>query len=176
MSELRGILREYLEGHDLQCVEDGPALGVANNPARIEARIAQEIPHPGTLIVQLDVVTTIRPEVMIIESCAGIGGTRDEAILNALTHSEGSHVEAEITYDPRQLRLRIRDNGRGFDADIIEQGGRPDHWGLRGMRERANRIGARLELWSRSNAGTEVELLIPGATAYGALKSKRKRW
>lgn len=99
-----------------------------------------------------------------------------EAILNALTHSEGSHVEAEITYDPRQLRLRIRDNGRGFDADIIEQGGRPDHWGLRGMRERANRIGARLELWSRSNAGTEVELLIPGATAYGALKSKRKRW
>jgi ligand-binding sensor domain-containing protein/signal transduction histidine kinase len=110
---------------------------------------------------------------MVFEETYYIGR---EAILNALMHSEGFHVEAEITYDPRQFRLRIRDDGRGFDTAIIEQGGRPDHWGLPGMQERAQRIGARLELWSRSNAGTEVELRIPGATAYGALKSKRKRW
>jgi len=110
---------------------------------------------------------------MVFEEIYYIGR---EAILNALMHSEGFHVEAEITYDPRQFRLRIRDDGRGFDTAIIVQGGRPDHWGLPGMRERAQRIGARLELWSRSNAGTEVELRIPGATAYGALKSKRKRW
>jgi ligand-binding sensor domain-containing protein/signal transduction histidine kinase len=110
---------------------------------------------------------------MIFEEIYYIGR---EAILNALMHSEGSHVEAEITYDSRQFRLRIRDDGRGFDTAIIEHGGRPNHWGLPGMRERAHRIGAQLELWSRSNAGTEVELRIPGATAYGSLKSKRKRW
>jgi len=99
-----------------------------------------------------------------------------EAIINALTHSEGFHVEVEITYDPRQFRLRIRDDGRGFDTAILEHGGRPDHWGLPGMKERAQRIGAELELWSRPNAGTEVELRIPGATAYGTHKPGAKRY
>ena len=99
-----------------------------------------------------------------------------EALINALTHSEGFHVEVEITYDPRQFRLRIRDDGRGFDTAILEQGGRRNHWGLPGMRERAQRIGAQLELWSRPNAGTEIELKIPGATAYGTHKSGAKRF
>jgi ligand-binding sensor domain-containing protein/signal transduction histidine kinase len=99
-----------------------------------------------------------------------------EALINALTHSEGFHVEVEITYDPRQFRLRVRDDGRGFDTAILEQGGRPDHWGLPGMRERAQRIGAQLELWSRSHTGTEVELRIPGATAYGTHKPGAKRF
>ena len=52
------------------------------------------------------------------------------------THSGGLHVGVEITYDPRQFRLRVRDDGRGFDPKILEDGGRPDHWGLQGMRER----------------------------------------
>ncbi|HKR85587.1 MAG TPA: two-component regulator propeller domain-containing protein [Terriglobales bacterium] len=99
-----------------------------------------------------------------------------EALINALTHSEGFHVEVEITYDSRQFRLRIRDDGRGFDTAILEQGGRPDHWGLPGMKERAQRIGAQLELWSRSHTGTEVELRIPGATAYGTHKPGAKRF
>jgi ligand-binding sensor domain-containing protein/signal transduction histidine kinase len=137
-------------------------------------RVVEEIPAGRQFTFKTVVEGKVRDlHPVVFEEIYYIGR---EAILNALMHSEGFHVEAEITYDRKQLRLRIRDDGRGFDADIIEQGGRPDHWGLRGMRERANRIGARLELWSRSNTGTEVELLIPGATAYGTLKSKRKRW
>jgi len=99
-----------------------------------------------------------------------------EALINALSHSEGFHVEVEITYDPKQFRLRIRDDGRGFDTTVLEQGGRPDHWGLQGMRERAQRIGAQLALWSRPHAGTEVELQIPGATAYATHKVGTKRF
>jgi signal transduction histidine kinase/ligand-binding sensor domain-containing protein len=98
-----------------------------------------------------------------------------EALVNALTHSQGRHVEVEITYEPRQFRLRVRDNGRGIDPTIIEEG-RPDHWGLRGMRERAQRIGAQLNFWSRAETGTEVELTIPGATAYQVSGAKRKRF
>jgi signal transduction histidine kinase len=89
-----------------------------------------------------------------------------EALINALTHSEGHHVEVEIAYDSRQFRLRVRDDGRGFDPGILEEGGRPNHWGLPGMRERAERIGAELKIWSRHQTGTEIELSVPGSTAY----------
>jgi len=100
-----------------------------------------------------------------------------EALVNALTHSEGRNVEVEITYDPKQFRLRVRDDGRGIDPEILEQGGRAGHWGLLGMRERANRIGAQLGLWSRAGAGTEVELIVPGATAFRAVRARsRSSW
>jgi signal transduction histidine kinase len=108
---------------------------------------------------------------MVSDECYCIGR---EAILNALTHSGGHQVEVEITYDSRQFRLRVRDNGRGFDPKILEKGGRPNHWGLQGMRERADKIGAQLKLWSRQATGTEVELIVPGATAYQALRNKSK--
>jgi signal transduction histidine kinase/ligand-binding sensor domain-containing protein len=112
---------------------------------------------------------------LVLEECYCIGR---EAIINALTHSEGQHVELEITYDSRQFRLRVRDNGRGIDPKILEEGGRPGHWGLQGMRERAQKIGGQLKFWSRPETGTEVELSVPGATAYQSLsdKSKKKFW
>jgi nitrate/nitrite-specific signal transduction histidine kinase len=66
------------------------------------------------------------------------------------------------------LRLRFRDDGSGIDPRIIEAGGKPGHWGMRGMRERAAKIGAHLETWSRPGAGTELELKIPGSVAYNA--------
>jgi signal transduction histidine kinase len=68
--------------------------------------------------------------------------------------------------------LRIRDDGRGIDPDVLEKGGRADHWGLQGMRERANSIGAKLNLWSGPESGTEVELTVPAATAYRSPRSK----
>ena len=109
---------------------------------------------------------------LVLEECYCIGR---EAIINALSHSEGKHVEAEITYDSRQFRLRVRDDGRGIDPKILEAGGRPGHWGLRGMYERAEKIGGQLKFWSRPDTGTEVELTVPGTTAYlgSAQKSKR---
>jgi PAS domain S-box-containing protein len=111
---------------------------------------------------------------MILEECFAIGR---EALINAFSHSGGPNIEVEIAYDPRQFRLRVRDDGRGIDPAILEQGGRDNHWGLQGMRERASRIGAHLELWSRPGAGTEIELMVPAATAYRALPHKpRSPW
>ena len=53
----------------------------------------------------------------------------------------------------------------------MKAGGREGHWGLQGMRERAKKIGARLDFWSEAGAGTEVELSIPSAIAYGTARS-----
>ena len=91
-----------------------------------------------------------------------------EALVNALHHAGAKHIEVEIAYDPSQLRLRFRDDGCGIDPKIIEAGGKPGHWGMRGMRERAEKIGAHLETWTQPGAGTELELRIPGFAAYGA--------
>jgi signal transduction histidine kinase len=109
---------------------------------------------------------------VVLEETFSIGR---EALLNALAHSGGRNVELEITYDPRQFRLRIRDDGRGIDPEILDQGGRSDHWGLQGMRERAQKIGAELKLWSRPGAGTEAELTIPAAAAYVGSRAGAKR-
>ena len=95
-----------------------------------------------------------------------------EALINALTHSDARNIEAEITYEPREFRLRIRDDGCGIDPEVLEKGGRNDHWGLQGMRERAKRIGGKLDLWSRPGSGTEIELTVPASRAYRAHRSK----
>jgi signal transduction histidine kinase len=89
-----------------------------------------------------------------------------EVIRNAFHHAVASHIEVEIRYDEHQLRLRIRDNGKGIDPKVLEARGSPGHWGLPGIRERAQQIGSRLEFWSEAGAGTEVELAVPAAMAY----------
>jgi signal transduction histidine kinase len=88
-----------------------------------------------------------------------------EALRNAFCHAQASQIEGEITYGDRLLRLRIRDNGKGIDPKLLGAG-RDGHWGLPGMRERAQQIGAQLDLWSEVGKGTEVELRIPGSIAY----------
>ncbi len=89
-----------------------------------------------------------------------------EVLTNAFRHAEANRIEAEIRYDRRSLRLRLRDDGKGIDPEILQAGGRPGHWGLPGIRERANRIGAQLDFWSEAGAGTEVQLTVPATVAY----------
>ncbi|HEY6341210.1 MAG TPA: sensor histidine kinase [Bryobacteraceae bacterium] len=88
-----------------------------------------------------------------------------EAIVNAYRHSGAKDIETEIEYCPSTLRLAVRDNGCGIDPQNL-QWGKNGHWGLQGMRERADRIGGRLRVLSRSELGTEIELRVPGQIAY----------
>src|SRR6266478_4272802 len=82
-----------------------------------------------------------------------------EALVNALRHSEATCIEAEVEYQRRQLRVVVRDNGRGIDLQVL--GSEWDsRWGLLGMHERARYIGAQLRVWSKRGAGTEVEISV----------------
>jgi signal transduction histidine kinase/ligand-binding sensor domain-containing protein len=89
-----------------------------------------------------------------------------EAIVNAFKHAKANSVEVAIEYAGRHFRMLVRDDGRGIDADVLNAG-REGHWGLAGMRERAEGIGASFKVRSRAGAGTEVELTVPGAIAFG---------
>jgi signal transduction histidine kinase len=92
-----------------------------------------------------------------------------EAIVNACRHSGGRNLEAEIKYGRKGLRLIVRDNGHGIDPELINSG-RYGHWGLLGMRERAERINAKLRVLSRVNGGTEIELSVPACVAFTELQ------
>jgi signal transduction histidine kinase len=91
-----------------------------------------------------------------------------EAVANAFRHSNAANIELDIRYAPDLLRLRVRDDGVGLDPRILAAGRREGHWGVPGMQERALALHATLDIWSEVNRGTEIELTIPGSTAYAA--------
>ncbi|HME39348.1 MAG TPA: two-component regulator propeller domain-containing protein [Steroidobacteraceae bacterium] len=89
-----------------------------------------------------------------------------EALRNAFQHSQGTQIEVELRYDEHQFRLRVRDDGIGIDANVFDAGGREGHYGLQGMRERADLVGGKLSVSSAVNSGTKVELTIAASRAY----------
>jgi signal transduction histidine kinase len=82
-----------------------------------------------------------------------------EAIRNACEHSSASELEVSLSY-AQDLTLRVKDNGAGIEAGVLTDG-KPGHFGLQGMRERAQRIGSKFTLESGPNSGTEMTLVVP---------------
>ncbi|KAA6465185.1 hypothetical protein DYQ86_04350 [Acidobacteria bacterium AB60] len=99
-----------------------------------------------------------------------------EAVLNAFLHARATKIEVEIEYAAGHLRVLVRDDGCGIDPAVL-RAGREGHWGLPGMRERSESIGAVLRLRSRLGAGTEVDLTIPAGVAYeDKVNSRLSHW
>jgi signal transduction histidine kinase/ligand-binding sensor domain-containing protein len=116
---------------------------------------------------RLDIDPAIREEVYLIGR---------EALLNAFHHAKAVEIEVEIAYDAKQLRVCVRDNGIGIKPEILEAGRRPGHWGLVGMRERANCISGQLRIWARPGTGTQIELVVPARIAYAHVRRSRWTW
>jgi signal transduction histidine kinase len=91
-----------------------------------------------------------------------------EAICNAFKHSEGSSVRVETLYGRDTFRMRISDDGVGMEPGLFEKG-RAGHWGMIHMHERAQKIGARLEVRSEKDRGTTLELTLE-------LRNRRHIW
>lgn len=94
-----------------------------------------------------------------------------EAIRNACEHSSASHLEVSLSY-AQDLTLRVRDDGIGIEPAVVSEG-KEGHFGLRGMRERAERIGSKLTLVSSPNGGTEVTLVVPGGVIFQTARATR---
>ena len=99
-----------------------------------------------------------------------------EALANAFHHSGASEVIVEIEYSSSHLRVLVRDNGSGMDPQVVSTG-RDGHWGLSGMRERAERIGGKLKVLSMPSAGTEIQLSVPSRLAFEPeFSSRHSQW
>jgi signal transduction histidine kinase len=96
-----------------------------------------------------------------------------EILRNAFHHARASQIEVDIRYDAREFRVLFRDDGTGIDPKVLNEGGRPGHWGLPGVRERAKLVGAQLVFWSEAGAGTEVQITVPASVAYAKFPEAR---
>jgi signal transduction histidine kinase/ligand-binding sensor domain-containing protein len=89
-----------------------------------------------------------------------------EAIINAFSPSRADLIRVDVDYTRRGIRLQVSDNGNGIDPQIIVDGGLRGHWGLRGIRERMERIGGQCRFISDSHSGTTVILFVDASRAY----------
>ena len=130
----------------------------------LSEELASDPTHSGGAEVRLTIEGTprkmrplIRDEVYRIAS---------EAMRNAFRHAEASRIEVQLSYGEKSFEVRVRDNGKGIDPKFLADEGPSGHFGLRGMRERAEQIGGKLTVWSAPGSGTELVLSVPGAIAY----------
>jgi len=152
IEEARNVIRGFrsadMETHDLgKAFSKVPQELAVKDP--IDFRVIVE-GHPRSLH------PVIRDDVYLIGR---------EALVNSFRHARASRIEVELEYSASQLRVLVRDDGCGIDTNVLKSG-RDGHWGLSGMRERAERIGAKLKALSRAGAGTEVELRVPSNVAF----------
>ena len=137
--------------------EDDRSLELAFSRMRQELAIDEKV---GYRVIVHSAPRVLRP--LIRDEVYRIGR---EALVNAFLHAHAEFVEVEVEYASRYLRILVRDDGCGIDPGVL-QAGREGHWGLPGMRERSQGIGAGLRLRSRVGAGTEVELTVPSGVAF----------
>jgi signal transduction histidine kinase/ligand-binding sensor domain-containing protein len=139
---------------------------LANGIAAIGAELTNDptVVHAPAIAVQVDGESrNLNP--LVRDEAFRIAG---EALRNAIKHSGAQHVTVTIRYERRQLRLVIRDDGKGIDPETLARQQVGGHFGLPGMRERAAIVKGQLHVRSEPGAGTEIELQVPGRTAYSA--------
>ncbi len=132
-----------LEGQDLAAaLESGTRLWTAGSGVEVNVEVAGP---PGRLPEEME---------------QHLLRIAQEAVTNVLKHAGASRIWIKLHTEARRLYLRIVDNGRGFEQDGVfsAAGG---HFGLLGMRERAERLGGELRLASHPGEGTEVEVTVP---------------
>jgi signal transduction histidine kinase len=98
-----------------------------------------------------------------------------EALRNAFRHAQAGRIDVAMRHGDHEFRIAVKDDGKGIDPEVLKQGSRRGHWGLPGMRERAEAIGAELDVWSSNGSGTEVSLRVPAWIAYRT-RRRRLQW
>jgi ligand-binding sensor domain-containing protein/two-component sensor histidine kinase len=125
-------------------------------------RLAQEFEARSSINIGFAVTGAVKEMHPILSE--EVSRIAREAIRNAFLHSGGSRIDVEIRYE-EDFILRVSDNGKGLSSEIAD-GGRQGHFGLRGMRERANRIGGKFSLITSPKSGTQITLRIPGVLIF----------
>jgi signal transduction histidine kinase len=116
--------RVLIEGRDRVWSLRSSAVSPTDLPAAFQ-RVADELPPGREVNVKTVVEGTVRElHPIVLEESYSIGR---EALINALRHSEGANIEVKILYHPTHFQLRVRDDGRGIDPDVLEKEGRDGH-------------------------------------------------
>ncbi|ATB39176.1 two-component system sensor protein [Cystobacter fuscus] len=96
-----------------------------------------------------------------------------EAVANVVRHAKARSIVVSLTYDEQRLSLCVKDDGMGLDPLYANHNGKPGRYGIKGMFERARRLGGALRIFSAPEGGTEVEVRLHAASAYADSSSGR---
>jgi len=151
LAEARASVGGLRTGPDVSATE---ALAAAGEALRVAKPVDFRVVAQGT----------VRP--LMPPAADDIYRIGREALINAFQHSNGSVIELEFSFKDDAFQLRVCDDGQGIDPRLLREGAQPDHFGLQIMRERSERIGAKLTFIHRDLRGTEVKLVVPAAVAY----------
>jgi signal transduction histidine kinase len=143
LAEMRALIFELRPGN---LENDGLLQALRTHSAALQGRIGLPI-----------VVTSDLTERLPLSLEEVLYRISQEALHNVVKHAGARQVELTVQRRGSSVVLRIRDDGKGFDADAVPDG----HLGLAGMRARAEKIGATLAVESRSGEGTTIEVVVP---------------
>lgn len=140
----------------------------AASPQLAEDIVADCIGRLRELYPQLEIVLRIDGASRPLHPAAAdeAGNIACEALRNACAHAQATRVVVRLAYGWRKLTVSVRDDGCGLDSKVARDGYRNGHWGMIGMRERADRLGARLTIDSGAGKGTTVTLVVTARRAY----------
>jgi PAS domain S-box-containing protein len=150
LAEMRALIFELRPGN---LEQDGLTRALRTHTAALQGRIGLPVVVESTLDERLP---------LAIEEV--LYRIAQEALHNVVKHAGARQVRVEIGQTGQGVRLRIQDDGKGFDPAAVPDG----HLGLAGMRARADRIGARLGCQSEPGKGTTIEVVVPEAAVNGA--------
>lgn len=175
-SAIRGQMEKLLD------MAEGVIVEGRDNVNALRTPVARNLEH------DLDALTRSLADAYPVQFSFTLAGTRQdldpivadelhlfarEAIYNACRHAQAEHLAVILEYDARFVRLCVKDDGRGIDPRVLAEGAQPGHWGLRGLRERADGMGAILDIASSAGKGTSVCLQVSADMAYqGQTKAK----
>ena len=146
------ILQLRRESDDSEVLENRLNAAILESSSETSAAIVLLVEGPVR-----DVHPDVLPDVVDIAH---------EAIRNAARHAGASSIQVLVTFAAKALKITVEDDGCGIDEQLLRNGGRPEHWGLRGMTERARRISSSISIRHRAERGTLIELAVPARLAY----------
>ncbi|MET0320379.1 MAG: ATP-binding protein [Duganella sp.] len=148
-----------------RAVEEGRDLLLELRTPRLAADLPAAIRHSARQLHNADAIPiTVHSNGPALDlapaACGEVMGIAREAMTNALRHARARHITVTLDWSAGALMLVVVDDGIGVPAHVLQQAS-DAHWGLTGMRERAQLIGASLHLGPRDQGGSEVLLLVP---------------
>ena len=168
--EIRGALDNALERADAVLVEGRARVRDLRRTSE-SGELAQRLLDLAGMLIEgegprVDLAAEGEPRPLhplVLEEALRIA---EEAIRNVVSHAGAARLDIQAVYGRKAFTLRFRDDGRGISQSVLSSGKRPGHFGLVGMRERAEQIGGELRVTSKEEVGTEVTLMVPARAAY----------
>jgi signal transduction histidine kinase/ligand-binding sensor domain-containing protein len=141
-------------------------LRARDNPGDLQQLVREMVASTLDPSLPVRVVVEGRPRAANPLAALEIARIGREALFNIARHAKARSVEINLSFGAKQLGLRIRDDGVGIPDEILARGQAEGHYGLPGMRERAEELGGSLSIDSTPGAGTDVSFTIPARLAY----------